>query len=138
MVVTMTRGGYIKRTKSDSIAVNTAAAKVFAGAQLRSDDVVEHFFVTTTHRWLLFFTNTGRVYRAKAYEVQEAGRDAKGQHVANLLALQPGRRNCPDSRHRQLRSGQYLGSSHPAGHGEEDRTNRNTTPTGPAELSLST
>jgi len=50
---------------------------------------VEHFFVTTTHRWLLFFTNTGRVFRAKAYEVQEAGRDAKGQHVANLLALQP-------------------------------------------------
>ncbi len=54
-----------------------------------ADDVVEHFFVTTTHHWLLFFTNTGRVYRAKAYEVQEAGRDAKGQHVANLLALQP-------------------------------------------------
>jgi DNA gyrase subunit A len=59
------------------------------GAQLRADDVVEHLFVTTTHHWLLFFTNKGRVYRAKAYEVQEAGRDAKGQHVANLLALQP-------------------------------------------------
>jgi DNA gyrase subunit A len=60
------------------------------GAQLRADDVVEHFFVTTTHHWLLFFTTKGRVYRAKAYEVPEAGRDAKGQHVANLLALQPG------------------------------------------------
>jgi DNA gyrase subunit A len=59
------------------------------GAQLRADDVVEHFFVTTTHHWLLFFTNKGRVYRSKAYEVPEAGRDAKGQHVANLLALQP-------------------------------------------------
>ena len=60
------------------------------GAALRADDVVDHFFVTTTHHWLLFFTNTGRVYRAKAYEIQEAGRDAKGQHVANLLAMQPG------------------------------------------------
>jgi len=59
------------------------------GANLRADDVVEHFFVTTTHHWLLFFTNKGRVYRAKAYEVLEAGRDTKGQHVANLLALQP-------------------------------------------------
>ncbi|MBG7613896.1 DNA gyrase subunit A, partial [Brevundimonas sp. BAL450] len=58
-------------------------------AQLRADDVVEHFFVTTTHHWLLFFTTKGRVYRAKGYEVPEAGRDAKGQHVANLLALQP-------------------------------------------------
>src|SRR5699024_3598617 len=57
--------------------------------QLRGDDVVEHFFVTTTHHWLLFFTNLGRVYRVKAYEVPEGGRDAKGQHVANMLALQP-------------------------------------------------
>lgn len=60
------------------------------GAQLKADDIVEHFFVTTTHHWLLFFTNTGRVYRAKTYELQEAGRDAKGQHIANLLALEPG------------------------------------------------
>lgn len=90
MVVTVTRGGYIKRTKSVSYRSQHRGGKGVKGAQLRADDVVEHFFVTTTHRWLLFFTNTGRVYRAKAYEVQEAGRDAKGQHVANLLALQPG------------------------------------------------
>jgi DNA gyrase subunit A len=90
MVITVTRGGYIKRTKSDSYRSQHRGGKGVKGAQLRADDVVEHFFVTTTHRWLLFFTNTGRVYRAKAYEVQEAGRDAKGQHVANLLALQPG------------------------------------------------
>jgi DNA gyrase subunit A len=62
------------------------------GAQLREDDIVDHFFVTTTHHWLLFFTNLGRVYRAKAYELPEGGRDAKGQHVANLLAFQPGER----------------------------------------------
>jgi DNA gyrase subunit A len=90
MVITVTRGGYIKRTRSDNYRSQHRGGKGVRGAQLRADDVVEHFFVTTTHRWLLFFTNLGRVYRAKAYEVQEAGRDAKGQHVANLLALQPG------------------------------------------------
>ncbi|MCU1545129.1 MAG: gyrase subunit [Homoserinimonas sp.] len=89
MVVTVTRGGYIKRTRSDNYRSQHRGGKGVKGAQLRADDVVEHFFVTTTHHWLLFFTNKGRVYRAKAYELQEAGRDAKGQHVANLLALQP-------------------------------------------------
>ena len=89
MVLTVTRGGYIKRTKSDNYRSQHRGGKGVKGANLRADDVVEHFFVTTTHHWLLFFTNKGRVYRAKAYEVQEAGRDSKGQHVANLLALQP-------------------------------------------------
>jgi DNA gyrase subunit A len=90
MVLTVTRGGYIKRTRSDNYRSQHRGGKGVKGAQLRADDVVEHFFVTTTHHWLLFFTTAGRVYRLKAYEVQEAGRDAKGQHVANLLALQPG------------------------------------------------
>jgi DNA gyrase subunit A len=89
MVVTITRGGYIKRTRSDNYRSQHRGGRGVKGAQLRADDVVEHFFVTTTHHWLLFFTTAGRVYRAKAYEVQEAGRDAKGQHLANLLALQP-------------------------------------------------
>jgi len=89
MVVTVTRDGYIKRTRSDNYRSQHRGGKGVKGAQLRADDVVEHFFVTTTHHWLLFFTNKGRVYRTKAYEVPEAGRDAKGQHVANLLALQP-------------------------------------------------
>jgi DNA gyrase subunit A len=89
MVITITRGGYIKRTRSDNYRSQHRGGRGVRGAQLRADDVVEHFFVTTTHHWLLFFTNTGRVYRSKAYEVQEAGRDAKGQHVANLLALHP-------------------------------------------------
>jgi DNA gyrase subunit A len=90
MVITVTRDGYIKRTRSDNYRSQHRGGKGVKGAQLRADDVVEHFFVTTTHHWLLFFTTKGRVYRAKAYEVPEAGRDAKGQHVANLLALQPG------------------------------------------------
>ena len=89
MVISLTRGGYIKRTKSDNYRSQLRGGKGVMGASLRADDVVEHFFVTTTHHWLLFFTNKGRVYRAKAHEVLEAGRDTKGQHVANLLALQP-------------------------------------------------
>ncbi|TQJ30380.1 DNA gyrase subunit A [Microbacterium sp. SLBN-146] len=89
MVVTVTRDGYVKRTRSDHYRSQHRGGKGVRGAQLRADDVVEHFFVTTTHHWLLFFTTKGRVYRAKTYEIAEAGRDAKGQHVANLLALQP-------------------------------------------------
>ena len=89
VVVTLTRGGYIKRTRAELYRKQHRGGRGIKGAQLRSDDVVEHFFVTSTHRWLLFFTNLGRVYRAKAYEISEAGRDAKGQHVANVLALQP-------------------------------------------------
>ncbi|CAB4541958.1 MAG: DNA gyrase subunit A [Actinobacteria bacterium] len=89
MVISLTRGGYIKRTKSDNYRQQHRGGKGVKGANLRADDVVDHFFVTTTHHWLLFFTNKGRIYRTKAYEVLEAGRDTKGQHVANLLALQP-------------------------------------------------
>ena len=90
VVVTITRGGYAKRTRQDMYRSQRRGGKGVRGAQLRLDDVVDHFFVTSTHHWLLFFTNLGRVYRAKAYELPEGGRDAKGQHVANLLAFQPG------------------------------------------------
>src|SRR5690625_4036426 len=89
VVVTITRGGYAKRTRTDAYRSQHRGGKGVRGAQLREDDVVEHFFTTTTHHWLLFFTNLGRVYRAKAYELPEGGRDARGQHVANLLAFQP-------------------------------------------------
>ncbi|WP_297083549.1 DNA gyrase subunit A [uncultured Demequina sp.] len=90
VVVTITRGGYAKRTRSDQYRAQKRGGKGVRGATLRSDDMVDHFFVTTTHHWLLFFTNMGRVYRAKGYELPEGGRDSKGQHVANLLAFQPG------------------------------------------------
>ena len=89
VVVTITAGGYAKRTKSDLYRAQRRGGRGVKGAALRQDDVVEHFFVTTTHHWILFFTTKGRVYRAKAYQLPEAGRDAKGQHVANLLAFQP-------------------------------------------------
>ena len=89
VVVTITHGGYAKRTKTDNYRAQRRGGRGVKGASLRGDDVVEHFFVTTTHHYLLFFTNKGRVYRAKAYELPDAGRDARGQHVANLLAFQP-------------------------------------------------
>jgi DNA gyrase subunit A len=92
VVVTITRGGYAKRTKTDLYRSQKRGGKGVRGAALRQDDIVEHFFVTTTHHWLLFFTNKGRVYRAKAYELPDAARDARGQHVANLLAFQPDER----------------------------------------------
>src|SRR5215469_4603885 len=92
VVVTITHGGYAKRTKTDLYRAQRRGGKGVRGAQLRSDDIVEHFFVTTTHHWILFFTNKGRVYRAKAYELPDTARDARGQHVANLLAFQPDER----------------------------------------------
>ena len=89
VVVTITAGGYAKRTKSELYRSQRRGGKGVKGAALRQDDVVEHLFVTTTHHWILFFTNKGRVYRAKVYQLPEAARDARGQHVANLLAFQP-------------------------------------------------
>ena len=89
VVVTITRTGYAKRTKTDLYRAQRRGGKGIQGAALKQDDIVAHFFVTSTHNWILFFTNKGRVYRAKAYELPEANRAARGQHVANLLAFQP-------------------------------------------------
>jgi DNA gyrase subunit A len=89
VVVTITHGGYAKRTRTGEYRAQRRGGKGVRGAQLRADDIVDHFFVTTTHHWILFFTNKGRVYRAKAYELPDTGRDARGQHVANMLAFQP-------------------------------------------------
>jgi DNA gyrase subunit A len=89
VVVTITETGYAKRTKTDLYRSQKRGGKGVQGAGLKQDDIVRHFFVTSTHDWLLFFTNKGRVYRAKAYELPEANRTARGQHVANLLAFQP-------------------------------------------------
>ncbi|MFE9204005.1 DNA gyrase subunit A [Micromonospora sp. NPDC007230] len=88
VVATITRTGYAKRTKVDLYRSQRRGGKGVSGATLRQDDIVSHFFVCSTHDWILFFTNKGRVYRAKAYELPEASRVAKGQHVANLLAFQ--------------------------------------------------
>jgi DNA gyrase subunit A len=89
VVVTITQTGYAKRTKTDLYRAQKRGGKGVQGATLKQDDIVAHFFVCSTHDWMLFFTNKGRVYRLKAYELPEANRAARGQHVANLLALQP-------------------------------------------------
>jgi DNA gyrase subunit A len=89
VVITITRTGYAKRTKTDLYRAQRRGGKGVQGAALKTDDIVAHFFVSSTHDWILFFTNKGRVYRAKAYELPEANRNARGQHVANLLAFQP-------------------------------------------------
>jgi DNA gyrase subunit A len=89
VVVTITRGGYAKRTRADLYRSQRRGGKGVKGAALKQDDIVEHFFTASTHNWLLFFTNQGRVYRAKVHELPDAGRDARGQHVANLLAFKP-------------------------------------------------
>jgi DNA gyrase subunit A len=89
VVVTITKTGYAKRTKTDLYRAQKRGGKGVQGAALKTDDIVAHFFVCSTHDWILFFTNKGRVYRTKAYELPEANRNARGQHVANLLAFQP-------------------------------------------------
>jgi DNA gyrase subunit A len=89
LVVSITRGGYAKRTRADQYRSQKRGGKGVRGAVLRGDDVVEHFIATTNHHWLLFFTTAGRVYRTKAYNLPEASRDARGGHVAGLLSFQP-------------------------------------------------
>ncbi len=92
MVVTITRGGYAKRTRTDLYRTQKRGGKGVRGASLRADDEVDHLFATTSHHWILFFTNLGRVYRAKVWQLPEAGRDAKGGHVAGLLSFLPDER----------------------------------------------
>jgi DNA gyrase subunit A len=92
VVVTVTRGGYAKRTKTELYRSQRRGGRGVQGASLKQDDIVERFFVTTTHHWLLFLTDQGRVYRCKAHELPEANRNGRGQHVANILAFQPDER----------------------------------------------
>ena len=92
VVVTITHGGYAKRTRTDSYRAQKRGGKGVRGASLRADDEVEHLFATTNHHWILFFTNLGRVYRAKVWQLPEGGRDARGGHVAGLLSFLPDER----------------------------------------------
>ncbi|GAA4907978.1 DNA gyrase subunit A [Tessaracoccus lubricantis] len=92
VVVTITHGGYAKRTRADQYRVQKRGGKGVRGASLRADDEVQHLFTSTNHQWILFFTNFGRVYRAKVWHLPEAGRDAKGGHVAGLMSFLPDER----------------------------------------------
>ena len=124
VVVTITSGGYAKRTKSELYRSQRRGGKGVRGAALRQDDVVEHMFVSTTHHWILFFTNKGRVYRAKAYQLPDAGRDARGQHVANLLAFQPDETIAQVLAIPDYEAGRLPGARHPQGPGQEDQADR--------------
>ena len=124
VVVTVTHSGFIKRTKADEYRAQHRGGKGIKGAKLREDDVVDHFFLTSTHNWLLFFTNKGRVYRLKAYELPEGSRDSKGQHVANLLQFGPDETIHDRAVDSELRRGQVLGARHPFRQGQEDRARR--------------
>src|SRR5579884_2700615 len=108
VVVTITETGYAKRTKTDLYRSQKRGGKGVQGAGLKQDDIVAHFFVCSTHDWILFFTSQGRVYRAKAYELPEASRTARGQHVANLLAFQPEERIAQVIRIRGYTDAPYL------------------------------
>ncbi|MFR9753340.1 DNA gyrase subunit A [Nocardia sp. 004] len=108
VVVTITETGYAKRTRTDLYRSQKRGGKGVQGAGLKQDDIVKHFFITSTHDWLLFFTNKGRVYRAKAYELPEANRTARGQHVANLLAFQPDEKIAQIIRIRSYEDAPYL------------------------------
>ena len=89
VVVTITRGGYAKRTRTDLYRLQKRGGKGVRGASLRADDEVAQLFTTTNHQWILFFTNMGRVYRTKVWQLPEASRDARGGHVAGLLSFLP-------------------------------------------------
>ena len=120
VVVTITRTGYAKRTKADLYRSQKRGGKGVSGATLRQDDIVSHFFVCSTHDWILFFTNKGRVYRAKAYELPEASRVARGQHVANLLAFQPDEQIAQVIEIKDYHEAPYLVLATKRGSGQED------------------
>ena len=124
MVVTITRTGYAKRTKTDLYRAQKRGGKGVQGAALKQDDIVAHFFVTSTHDWLLFFTNKGRVYRAKAYELPEANRNARGQHVANLLAFQPDEKIAQVIQIKNYAGRAVPGAGHQGRAGQEEQADR--------------
>ena len=90
IVVTMTNFGYIKRMSSDNFKSQNRGGKGIKGMQTSEEDYIEDLLMTTTHHYVMFFTNKGRVYRLKGYEIPEAGRTARGTAIVNLLPLMPG------------------------------------------------
>ncbi|MEW6581383.1 MAG: DNA gyrase subunit A [Actinomycetota bacterium] len=90
MVISLTRGGYIKRLPLSTYRAQRRGGKGLRGVRLKDEDFIDHLFVTSTHHYLLFFTNQGRVYRQKVHELPQGARDARGRHIANVLAMHPG------------------------------------------------
>ena len=107
-VIAMTHLGYIKRMDVDNFRSQNRGGKGIKGMQTIEDDYIEELLMTTTHHYLMFFTNTGRVYRLKAYEIPEAGRTARGTAIVNLLQLMPGERITAVIPMRNFEEGRYL------------------------------
>ena len=114
VVVTITRTGYAKRTKTDLYRAQRRGGKGVQGANLRADDIVSHFFVSSTHDWILFFTNKGRVYRAKAYELPEANRNAARPARREPAGVPAGRADRPGHRAEELRRSRRTSSWRPS------------------------
>ena len=138
VVVTITRGGYAKRTNTDLYRVQKRGGKGVRGATLRTDDEVEHLFVTTNHHWILFFTNKGRVYRAKVWQLPEAGRDARGRACRRPAVFHAGRRDRAGAGNSGLLRGAVSVAGYQARPGEEERRWLRTTHRGRPESSRST
>ena len=108
VVITMTKLGYIKRMTMDTFKSQNRGGKGIKGMQTLEDDYIRELFVTTSHHYIMFFTNTGRVYRMKAYEIPEAGRTARGTAIINLLQLMPEEKITAIIPLREYEEGKYL------------------------------
>ena len=107
-VIAMTKLGYVKRMTVDNFRSQNRGGRGIKGMQTLQDDFVEELMMTTTHHYIMFFTNTGRVYRLKAYEIPEAGRTARGTAIINLLQLMPGEKITAIIPMREYKEGEYL------------------------------
>ena len=108
VVISMTKLGYIKRMTVDNFRSQNRGGKGIKGMQIIEDDYIEELLMTTTHHYLMFFTNTGKVYRLKAYEIPEAGRNARGTAIINLLQLMPDEKITAIIPIREYKEGRYL------------------------------
>ena len=108
VVITMTKLGYIKRMTTDTFKSQNRGGKGIKGMQTIEEDYVEELFMTSTHNYIMFFTNTGRVYRMKGYEIPEAGRTARGTAIINLLQLMPDEKITAMIPIREYEDGKYL------------------------------
>ena len=107
-MITMTKLGYIKRMTTDTFKSQNRGGKGIKGMQTIEEDYVEELFMTSTHNYIMFFTNTGRVYRMKGYEIPEAGRTARGTAIINLLQLMPDEKITAMIPIREYEDGKYL------------------------------
>ena len=120
-MVTITRSGYIKRTHVESYRSQRRGGKGVTGMETKEEDIVEDLFIASTHSYLLFFTNLGKMHWLKVHEIPEGGRQAKGKAMVNLLSLGEGEGWPPACPCATSRAGGYVLFVHPAGQGEEDR-----------------